>query len=85
MLYTAAFEAFGAVALWSMVTDIRVGSTTNRGFTIDARENPGGFYLIMFGKGAFACFAAATLLHTMGLIGDPAVWVHQTFPFLHLR
>jgi hypothetical protein len=85
LLYTALFESLGAVALWTMVTDIRAGSTTNRGMTIDAKENPGGFYLIMFAKGAFACFAAAVLLHTLGLIGDPATWIHQTFPFLKVR
>ena len=85
MLYTALFEAFGVVALWTMVTDIRAGSTTNRGTTIDARENPGGFYLVMFAKGAFACFAAAMLLHSLGLIGDPVTWIHQTFPFLKVR
>lgn len=85
LLYNALFEALGAVALWTMVTDIRAGSTTNRGWTIDARENPGGFYLMMFAKGAFGCFAAATLLHGLGLIGDPATWVHETFPFLKSR
>lgn len=85
LLYTALFEALGAVALWTMVTDIRAGSTTNRGMTINVRENPGGFYLVMFAKGAFACFAAATLLHTLGLIGDPVAWVHETFPFLKVR
>ena len=85
LLYTAMFEALGAVALWTMITDIRAGSTSNRGMTIVAKENPGGFYLIMFFKGAFACFSAAMLLHSLGLIGDPAVWVHQTFPFLKSR
>ena len=82
MLATALFEAVGAIALWSMVIDLKAGSTTNRGFTFDAKENPGGFYLIMFGKGAVGCFAIAMLLHSLGLIGDPAIWLHQTFPFL---
>lgn len=85
LLYTALFEALGAVALWTMVTDIRAGSTTNRGMTIDAKENPGGFYLVMFAKGALACFAATTLLHSLGLIGDPVTWIHETFPFLNVR
>jgi hypothetical protein len=85
LLYTALFEALGAVALWTMVTDIRAGSTTNRGMTIDARENPGGFYLVMFAKGAMGCFAGAILLHSLGLIGDPVTWIHATFPFLKIR
>jgi hypothetical protein len=85
MLYTAVFEALGAVALWTMVTDIRAGSTTNRGWTIEAKENPGGFYFLMFAKGAMGCFAGAILLHSLGLIGDPVIWIHQTFPFLKVR
>ena len=84
-LYTGLIEALGALSLWSIFTDIRAGSTTNRDMTIDVKENRGGFYFVMIAKGGFVCFAAATLLHTLGLIGDPVTWIHETFPFLKFR
>ena len=72
LLFNAIIEALGAFSLWSIVSDIRAGSTTNRGMTIEVKENPGGFYFVQIAKGGFVCFAAATLLHQLGLIGDPS-------------
>ena len=85
MFYTGLIEALGAYALWSIVTDVRAGSTTNRSTTIELRDNPGGFYFVQIWKAAVVVFAAATLLHGLGLIGDPVSWIHQTFPFLKIR
>jgi hypothetical protein len=85
MIYAGLVEALGAFALWSIFTDFKAGSTTNRGMTIELKENPGGFYFVQVWKAAVVCFAAATLLHGLGLIGDPVTWIHQTFPFLKIR
>jgi hypothetical protein len=76
------FELMGLVSLWSLIKDISTGTTTNRGTTIDVRDNPGGFYLIQFCKACFVCFAVAVLLNAFGLIGDPFVWMRQNLPFL---
>lgn len=62
--------------------DFRTGSTINRGMTIDAEENPGGFYLVQFCKAGFVSFAAAVLLNALGLIGYPFAWFARNFPFL---
>lgn len=85
MFYAGLIEALGAFALWSIVTDIRAGSTTNRSTTIEVKDNPGGFYFVQIAKAVVVCFAAATLLHGLGLIGDPVTWIHETFPFLKSR
>jgi hypothetical protein len=49
-LITVFCAAMGFVALWTLMKGLGMGSTTNRGMTINASENPGGFYLIMFCK-----------------------------------
>lgn len=83
LLRAAFFEILGLWSLWSIVTDFRTGSTTNRGITIEAKENPGGFYLVQLCKAGFVSFAAAAvLLNALGLIGDPFAWFARTFPFL---
>lgn len=84
-LTAAFFEILGLISLWSMIGDLRSGSTTNRGMTIDAKENPGGFCLVMLCKAGFVCFAIAVLLNALGLIGDPLVWMRQNLPFLMPR
>jgi hypothetical protein len=81
----AFFEIIGLWSLWSMIGDLRTGNTTNRNMTIDVKENPGGFYLVMACKAAFVCFAVAVLLNSLGLIGDPFVWMRQNLPFLMPR
>ena len=65
-----------------MVSDLRAGIATNGRMTIDIRENPGGFYLTIACKAAFAGFAIAVLLNVLGLIDDPFAWFARTFPFL---
>jgi hypothetical protein len=82
ILRAAFFEIVGVLSFFSIVKDLTAGNTTNRRMTIDARENPGGFYLVMLCKAGFVCFAVAVILNALGLIGDPFVWVQQTFPFL---
>jgi hypothetical protein len=56
-----------------------------RNSDIDVRENPGGYYLMIFINAAFVCFAAAVVLHAFGLIGDPFVWMRHYLPFLMPR
>ena len=82
LLRAAFFEVLGLWSLWSIVNDLRTGSMTNGGMTIDLSDNPGGFYLTIACKAAFVSFAFAVLLNALGLIGDPFVWFTQTFPFL---
>jgi hypothetical protein len=53
--------------------------------TIDVRENPGGYYLLIFIKAAFVCFAVAVLLNAFGLTGDPFIWMRQNLSFLMPR
>lgn len=79
------FEVMGLYSAWSIVQDIKAGASTNRGMTIEAKDNPGGFYLIQFVKTCFVCFAIAVLLNTLGLIGDPYIWLKQNLPFLAPR
>ena len=52
---------------------------------VDRHGYPGGFYFVQIAKAGVVCFAAATLLHGLGLIGDPVTWIHETFPFLKSR
>ena len=84
-LIAAFFEILGLFSFWSLVSDLRTASTTNRGTTIDVRDNPGGFYFIQLCKAGFVCFAIAVMLNSLGLIGDPFVWMRQTLPFLMPR
>ena len=71
------FEGLGFAALWSIIQNLSTGIWRNRGFTIDVRENPGRFYLIMFWQAGFVGFAIAIILHALGLIGDPFVWMED--------
>jgi hypothetical protein len=84
-LIAAFFAVLGFVSLWSIMNDLGTGNASTRGSTINVREKPGGFYLVVFCKAAFFCFAIAVVLHALGLIGDPFVWMRQTFPFLMPR
>ncbi len=79
------FAGLGFFSLWSIMNDLGSGNATARNMTIDARENPGGFYLTVFCKVAFVCFAVAVVLNAFGLIGDPFVWMREHFPFLMPR
>jgi hypothetical protein len=76
------FEGMGFVALWSVIKDISTGNATSRGITINVRENPGGFYLIVFFKAGLVSFAIAIILHALRLIDDPFAWMQQNLPFL---
>ncbi len=86
-LGTAVFAIAGLIALWSVANDIGSGkaATTKPAWTIDRDENPGGFWFTVLCKAAFVGFAIAVLLHALGLIGDPVVWIQQTFPFFARR
>jgi hypothetical protein len=79
------FAVLGFVSLWSIMNDLGTGLASGRRSTIDIRENPGGFYLVVFCKAAFVCFAVAVILNALGLIGDPFVWMRRTLPFLMPR
>jgi hypothetical protein len=80
-LRVAFFEILGLWSLWSIVNNLRAGIATNGSMTINIRENPGGFYLTIACKAAFAGFAIAVLLNALGLIDDPFAWFTRTFPF----
>jgi hypothetical protein len=82
ILITGFFLVLGLYSLWALVNDLRTGIATSRNTTVDVHENPGGFYLLVFIKAAFVCFAAAVVLNAFGLIGDPLVWMRQNLPFL---
>jgi hypothetical protein len=77
----------GLYSLWGVLNELRTGVAVGRNSksTIDVRENPGGFYLLVFVKAAFVCFATAVVLHGFGLIGDPLVWMRHYLPFLMPR
>ena len=79
LLRTTVVELLALYAMWSIVNDLRTGSTKSRGMVIDAKESPGGFYAIQFCKACFVGFAFAALLHALGLIGDPYLWTRQIF------
>ncbi len=86
LLRAAFFEALGLWALFNVWKNLRTGIIDNkRGWVIDRRDNPGGFYLYTLANVLFVCFAFAVLLNALGLIGDPFVWVKQTFAFMHFR
>jgi hypothetical protein len=72
-LACARFLLIGLYSLWAPINELRTGIATSRRGTIDLRENPGGFYRLIFIKAAFVCFAVAVLLNAFGLIGDPFV------------
>jgi hypothetical protein len=85
ILITGFFLVLGLYSLWALANELRTGIATGRRSTIDVRENPGGFCLLIFIKAAFVCFAVAVLLNALGLIGDPFVWMRQNLPFLMPR
>ena len=84
---TGFFLFLGLVSLWGLQNDLRTGVAAGRyrNSGIDVRENPGGFYLLVFIKAAFVCVATAIVLHAFGLIGDPFVWMRHYLPFLMPR
>jgi uncharacterized membrane protein len=84
-LITGFFVFLGLYSIWALANDLRTGLARSRNSTIDVRENPGGFYLLVFIKAAFICFAIAVVLNAFGLIGDPFVWMRHYFPFLMPR
>jgi hypothetical protein len=84
-LITGFFLVVGLYSLWAVVNDLRTGIATGRRSTIDVRENPGGFYLLVFIKAMWICLTTAVVLHAFGLIGDPFVWMRLYFPFLMPR
>lgn len=79
------FLCAGLYSMASLVNDLRTGIALSRNNTVDVREYPGWFYLLIFTKTVFISFALAVVLHAFGLIGDPFAWVRQTLPFLMPR
>ncbi len=86
LLRAAFFEAIGIWSAFHIWKNLRTGIIdSKRGRTIDRRENPGGFYLTTLANVLFVCFAIAVLLNALELIGDPFVWIKQTFSFMRFR
>jgi hypothetical protein len=82
VLKTLFFAALGFCSLRSLMNDLGTGVAASKNSTINVKESPGAFYLIVFCKTAFVCFAVAVLLNAFGLISDPLVWAHTYLPFL---
>jgi len=80
---TILFAVLGLIALWSIMNNLATGNAETRWWIVNVKENPGGFYLIIFSKAAFISFSIAVVLHAFGLIGDPFVWMRQFFPTGH--
>ena len=81
-MITGFFLVMGLYSAFAMASDLKTGTARIRGGTIDVREFPGWFYLLIFIKAAFICFSIAVLLHAFGWIGDPFIWMRQNLPFL---
>jgi hypothetical protein len=83
-LITGFFLFLGLYSAWGLLNTLRTGVVIGRNSksTVDVRENPGGFYLLVFFNAAFICFATAVVLYAFGLIGDPFVWMQHYFPCL---
>ena len=79
------FLIVGLYSAWAMVNDLQTGIAKTRSGTVDVREFPGWFYLLIFVKAVFVCLSTAVVLHAFGLIGDPFVWMRQNLPFLMPR
>lgn len=84
-ILTGFFLLIGLYSLWALVNELRTGIATSNRSTIDVRENPGGYYLLIFIEAAFGSFALAVLLNAFGLTGDPFIWMRQKLPFLMPR
>jgi hypothetical protein len=82
VLRDAFFAAVGLFSLWSLTKDLATGNAQGRRMIINVDENPGGFYLVVFCKVAFVCFAVAVILHALGVLGDPYVFIAQHLPFV---
>lgn len=75
------FEAIGLWSAFSIWKSFQTGIVENRrGWNIDRRENPGGFWLSLLVRALFVAYAVAVLLWAFGLIGDPYVWLHAMLP-----
>jgi len=86
LLRAAFFEALGLWSLFNVWKNLRTGIIDNkRGWTIDRRDNPGGFDLTTLANMLFVIFAIAVLLNALGLIGDPFVWIKQAFAFMKFK
>jgi len=86
LLRAAFFEVIGIWSAFQIWKNLRTGIIDNkRGWTIDRRDNPGGFYLYTLANVLFVIFAIAVLLNALGLIGDPFVWIKQTLWFMKFR
>jgi hypothetical protein len=85
IITTGFFLVMGLYSAFAMVNDLKTGTAQIRGGTIDVKEFPGWFYLLIFIKAAFICLAVAVVLHAFDLVGDPFIWMHQNLPFLMPR
>ena len=80
LLRASFFFALGLWALFNVWKNVRIGVIDNkRGWVIERRDNPGGFYLYTLANLAFVAYAIAVVLWALGLIDDPYVWIKQTF------
>jgi hypothetical protein len=82
---TGFFLVLGLYSVWALMNDLKTGTAQNRGGTVDVRDNPSGFYLLVVIKVFFICFSTAVVLNAFGLIGDPFAWMRYYFPYMMPR
>jgi hypothetical protein len=75
------FELLGMWSAYYLWKNLKTGIIdTGRGWTIDRRENPAGFWAYTLFGAFFVVFAIAVLLNAIGLTGDPFAWINRTLP-----
>jgi drug/metabolite transporter superfamily protein YnfA len=85
-LLAGLFEIAGLYSLFRIVRQLKTGVVNdNRGYEVNVRANPGGFYLQIIACFVFAILALALALNQLELISDPLAWLRETFPFLTRR
>jgi hypothetical protein len=67
----AIFGTLGAIAAWSLVRAVTVGSIRSEGITFDADTNPIAYPATLAGRGLIVAFGVAEVAHAFGLTGDP--------------
>lgn len=77
------FELLGIWSAYSIWKNLKTGVIdTGRGWIIDRRDNPAGFWAYIAFGAFFVAFAIAVVLNQIGLTGDPFAWVHRALPSL---
>jgi hypothetical protein len=76
------FEILGIWSAYQIWKNFQTGTASGRGWTLERRDNPAGFWAYTLFNVLFVAFAAAVLLNAIGLVGDPFAWVRGVVPSL---